>query len=538
MCVNCKSGGKPIAALVARVSTLGQTELSLDSQEAEVRPWLKGQGYEVPDEYVLKFHWTSQELLDCPHIERLLEWVRKGEIHAVGAYHEDRLAGSPSDVWGIYGEFERRKVPLLYKASPRLEGIGGEIQTTFLAAYKRWQVYRARAGAKDGMRDKARLKGLPPTGRKPLGYEWRIDSSKYTLVPTSDWMIVERNWREYLAAGTIRSVASSLTQDGIPTPRGRQTWKPSTIAGILKNPVYAGRYYALRWENTEPKQRKVPHSYGRSSVRKRAGAWPWEKDGDASSGDDGAVLLDGVTVERPVVSWEEFLWVQDRLSKNQQEASRRAKGQYILRGMIFCMTCNKRMGGHRAKVRGYHIYSCPDCQRNRIGPKLEERVWSRVTDLLQHPETILSVVTDLEGLQRERVETLNEQFQALAKKEALTQTAEQEAFRVLVRGSVRREIYDRELALLKAERTWIGEERARIHSKLAALEQVTTVGRRLEEIHTLVGGRLTGADAKERRFVLECLSSRVCVWPDRIEVEVAVPKAVANSVSTTACYFA
>ena len=48
MCNSCQKGGKPIAALVARVSTIGQTELSLDSQIGEVSPGLKAKGMRCP----------------------------------------------------------------------------------------------------------------------------------------------------------------------------------------------------------------------------------------------------------------------------------------------------------------------------------------------------------------------------------------------------------------------------------------------------------------------------------------------------------
>ena len=521
MCISCQNGGKPIAALVARVSTIGQTELSLDSQIGEVKPWLEGQGYEVSDEYILKFHWTSQELLDCPHIERLLTWVRNGEIHAVGCYHEDRLAGSPSDVWGIYGELEKRQIPLLYKASPRVEGIGGEIMTTFTASYKRWQVYRARAGAKDGLRGRAKLKGLPPSPKNPFGYEWQKENGTYTLVTTADWMIAQRIWHEYLSGGTIRSVATSLTQSGVPTIKGGKKWEPSTIAVILKNPLYAGRYYALRWENAEPTERRSTSSYGKSSVRRRCNSWE-------TNGDDGSVLLDNVKVENPAVSWEEFMWVQDRLRKNQERAMQGPRAQYMLKSIIMCMSCNKHMAGKRRKSNDSHTYACRECQRSRSGPALEEQVWQQVTRLLKHPEIVLSVLSERQGLREENIAALNEQLEALGKKEQANMDAEQRAFRFLTDGSVRKEIYDREMALKKAERTWIEEERGRVRDRLAAMEQLELTRQRIEEVYATVVDKLSTASSKEQRFILECLSASVHIWPDRVEVEIAVPQDVAE----------
>ena len=474
----------------------------------------------MPDEYVLKFHWTSQELLDCPHIERLLTWVRNGDIHAVGCYHEDRLAGNPSDVWGTYGELEKRQIPLLYKASPRVEGIGGEIMTTFTASHKRWQVYRARARAKDGLRDRAKLKGLPPIPKNPLGYEWQRENGNYTLVPTSGWIIVQRIWNEYLSGGTIRSVATSLTKSGVPTVKGRMKWEPSTIAVILKNPLYAGRYYALRWENAEPKERRNPNSYGKSSVRRRGDSWD-------TTGDDGSVLLENVKVTNPVVSWEEFIWVQDRLKKNRERVMQGPRAQYMLKGVIMCMSCNRHMTGKRKRTKLLHL-CLPRVPEGRSGPPLEDQVWKQVTQFLEHPELLLSVLSERQGLREEKIAALNEQLVVLDRKEQANLDTEQRAFRFLTEGVVRKEIYDREIALKKAERTWIGEERGRIRDRLSALDQLEVTRQRIQEVSATVADRLSTASPKERRFVLECLSSSVHMWPDRVEVEIAVPQDVAE----------
>ena len=63
---------KPIAAIWTRVSTRDQMDLSPETQVSEVKPWLEDQGYEVPDDRIIKVHWTSQEVLDCPDLIRLL----------------------------------------------------------------------------------------------------------------------------------------------------------------------------------------------------------------------------------------------------------------------------------------------------------------------------------------------------------------------------------------------------------------------------------------------------------------------------------
>ena len=111
MCSSCANGGPLIAAVWARVSTLGQLDLSPETQVNEVKPWLEEQGFIVPDDRLFKVHWTSQEVLDCPQMNTLLDMARTGEVHAVGVIHDDRLAGTPGSKAIILEVFAKSGVP-------------------------------------------------------------------------------------------------------------------------------------------------------------------------------------------------------------------------------------------------------------------------------------------------------------------------------------------------------------------------------------------------------------------------------------------
>jgi len=83
--------GKEIAAIWCRVSTDGQRELSLDSQELAVRKALEAQGYESPAEYVLKVDWSSLDLMSSPEFQQLRRWIADGTIQALGTLDRHRL---------------------------------------------------------------------------------------------------------------------------------------------------------------------------------------------------------------------------------------------------------------------------------------------------------------------------------------------------------------------------------------------------------------------------------------------------------------
>ena len=72
MCMNCKNGGKPIAAVWWRVSTVGQLDLSPETQIRESRELAKSEGYEVHEDYIIGADWPSLNTMECPEMQTLL----------------------------------------------------------------------------------------------------------------------------------------------------------------------------------------------------------------------------------------------------------------------------------------------------------------------------------------------------------------------------------------------------------------------------------------------------------------------------------
>ncbi len=256
-------------AIWARVSTQGQAELSLDSQVNEVKSWLEEQGWTVPDDKILKVTWTSLEILSCPDAQILLEWVRRGEIKAIGLYHGDRLSGKPAHKAFLLEQCQKHKVEVLSKNSPLLEGREGELIDFVLTWGKETSVLRTQMGAKQGLRDRALLKGLPSTTRKCYGYTWQGDKHGGKLVPDKNYANACEIWQMALCGKTFSAICKEFYKRGIPSPTGRATWSVSSIRVILDNPTYAGRIAALKYERQEPKKRRN-QTYGKSDSKHNA----------------------------------------------------------------------------------------------------------------------------------------------------------------------------------------------------------------------------------------------------------------------------
>jgi site-specific DNA recombinase len=324
--------GRKVAAIWCRISTHDQRELSLDSQEIADRKVVEAQGYQTPPEYVLKVDWSSLDLMSCPEFQQLRRWIADGMIQAVGTLDRDRLQAQGLQRLIFLSECQESGVPIItVQGPPMLEGGEGQLVELALALGKEKSVLRAQQGARDGLRDRARLKGLPPNMSKPYGMRWEGNR----LVPDDNYSVACQVWSMGLAGWKIMAIATELTRRSIPTPSGKVGWSTYSVRHILRNHTYAGLIEALKTEAVEPKMRKGV-TYGKSGRRLRS--------------QNERILLEGL-VECPIVTEAKFQWMQQRMLENQRNAQKNTRlRMYLLKGMVHCSSC----GG---KVRWSYGYS-------------------------------------------------------------------------------------------------------------------------------------------------------------------------------------
>jgi hypothetical protein len=139
--------------------------------------------------------------------------------------------------------------------------------------------------------------------------------------------IVLRCFREYAAGRSPNMIAADLNAEGIPGPRGRGIWRPSTLIGhraigfgILCNPAYVGRLvYGRSKQVTDPVTRQR---------RSKAG--------------DGA-LHEGAAPHLRIVSdelWDEVQAQIERRATPRPERQRRPK--HLLSGLGVCGVCGAK----------------------------------------------------------------------------------------------------------------------------------------------------------------------------------------------------
>ena len=520
------------AAVWARVSTDDQRELSLDSQEVAVRRILEAQGFQVPPQYVLKVDWSSLDLMSCPEFQQLRLWIAEGTVKAVGTLDRDRLQAQGLQRLIFLSECKDQGVKIVtMQGPPMLDGGEGQLLELALALGKERAVLRAQQGARDGLRDRqlhdglrdrARLRGLPPNRNQPYGMRWEGN----LLVPDPRYGVACEIWRMGLAGRPLMSIANELTRRGIPTPSGKLGWSAYSARHILKNRTYAGVIEALKTEAVEPKTRKGS-TYGKSGRRLRP--------------ENERIRLEGL-VERPIIKEAEFEWMQQRLIENQRLAQKNTKlRSYLLKGMVWCAACGMRYNGVTLKRRGkdYSYYICSARWKRRPrGEKcrshtcrvdaLEGAVFGMVVDFLHGPEGFGNEMQRRQGISAESEANLARELESLERQQREEQDTEARAFRLAARGDVSEEVFGQEIGLIRTRQRWIAEQRERSEQQLSDVQRYSFNPQSIEILRQRLEKRLATATPDDRRFIMEAVGTKVMIQGDGTwELELQVPRDVA-----------
>lgn len=480
------------------------------------------EGYTVPPENILGTDWHSLSVWDSPPMERLRELIRSEAIDAVFMYNLDRAPSKPAYRLLFRALCEEHGVRIRCRHGQIPDGEMAEVMEFLSAWAKEKQVQRAQQGSKDGMRDRAKLRRLPAVPKNPYGYVW--DEDCRTLLPTAEWeyaRLICRWGLQGWSLGRIRDGLHDFYGQPIPSPTGKEWWGRRSIYVILTNPVYGGRYYALRRENVLPKRRRG-ETYGKTGARYHSL--------------EESVYLPEITVKEPPLTWEEWLTVQEHFKLNKLQASRNAKRDYLLRGIITCETHHRHYGGTvGAKGSGYWQYRCSGYLEPGSVPcpvpflnsrEIEEKIKDMCRDILNRPELIEAEVAERTGRTQETLQSIERQLAALDTKENKALNTEANLVVAKASGDASPEAYERALTRVKAQLAWIAEERQRLQAEMETVQKHERVALGLREARKRLLTNLERGTTQDWREILNALGVRVSVGEDGVvHVGMAIPVA-------------
>ena len=214
------------AAVWWRISTDDQKEISPDTQTGAALALAGQEGYDVAPENIIGTDWGSLSVWDSPPMDKLKSLIRSRAIEAVFMYDADRGPSKPVHRLLFRALCEENGVAIRCCHGQIPDGDMGEVMEFLSAWSKEKQVHRAQQGAKDGLRDRAKIKGLPVNGKAPYGYQLRYDVQGTTKVPVAfeptlqTYPVVSQIWDMALAGTPIRGICRNLVNNGIPAPKG------------------------------------------------------------------------------------------------------------------------------------------------------------------------------------------------------------------------------------------------------------------------------------------------------------------------------
>jgi site-specific DNA recombinase len=380
------------AALYARVSTDKQAEkYGIPSQIEALRKRCLERGWTPVldgDKDAFTDDGHSGAELDRPALNRLRQAASEGRVDVVLSYDPDRLSRKLFHQMILAEEFERQGIKLEFVTQDM--GTSPEDRMFFnmrglVAEYEREKI---RERTIRGSREKAMQGKVVNAGAIPFGF--RYNKEKSTLEEDSEKaqtirLIFYTFTNENLS---LQSLADRLNRLHIPTPRGGDRWRASTLGVMLRNEAYIGKLYQFRKYRVEPKIRL------KSSVKSK-------KTSTALRSKE-----EWTMVEVPsLIPLELFEAVQRKLKTNAQLSKRNTKREYLLSGLLYCSQCGGRMGGHAIHgVPYYRCYrkdnpdkvpfnidgrpqpcSCPEVKAETIEPT----VWDTLCQLIRDPDFLI-----------------------------------------------------------------------------------------------------------------------------------------------------
>lgn len=239
-----------------------------------------------------------------------------------------------------------------------------------------------------GRRSRVAKKGALLTSRRPLyGYHWQDKQMEWDgqmiTVPKAHYVIYEPEAKVVrymfelaLKRTPVRRIAMLLTEMKVPTPEGKQLWRPASVHNALKHEGYTGQAYG--WKRH---YEYVPGQGVKRTVKDKS---EW-------------VSIEGAIP--PLVDITTFEHVQEYLVRNKETAARNNThpNENLCRaGIAICAYCHHNLISFFDKTKNYAAYVCSvsirgyhECRGVRAAAiAVDNAAWSKAKDIIRMPSLI------------------------------------------------------------------------------------------------------------------------------------------------------
>lgn len=366
-------------AIYARVSTDIQEEdgTSLETQVENCLALAEANGFTVV--VIFREVYTGSLYRERPLLSQMREMYRNGEINGVIFNTFDRLSRNQIHLGVLINEMQHYHVRIECVKEQFDTTAAGQFMRNALAFVAEVEHEKILQRTDDGRRKRARNGKLLGSGAPRYGYSWNEGRTAYVL-NEQEAAIVHRIYDMAMQGISIHTIASILTQEGVPTRGKNGIWLHSTVHRILSSPCYMGEaaVYQTRQENV--------NGHRHTTYRPK---------------DEQIKLPEGVIPT--IIDKGTFEAVQIQLQLNRVRSSRNNKNpeDTLLRcGLVTCGYCG-RNGVVTRKSEGKIDYRCKssgDRERGEcegfiiLARILDEAAWQHAVEIIKDPKMVAQKV--------------------------------------------------------------------------------------------------------------------------------------------------
>ena len=219
--------------LYARVSTVDQSDngVSLEAQQAKLESYASL--YDLTVAKTIVDAGESAKSLNRPGLQQALELLRTGNADGLAVVKLDRLTRSISDWQSLIDDyFGERAGKQLFSVSDSIDTrtAAGRLVLNVLLSVAQWEREAVGERTREALRHK--IRNGERCGKVRFGYDLADDGKTLIANPTEQRAIaLMLDLRE--AGHTLRQIAATLTERGIPTKEGATAWTHTAVARIL-----------------------------------------------------------------------------------------------------------------------------------------------------------------------------------------------------------------------------------------------------------------------------------------------------------------
>jgi site-specific DNA recombinase len=529
--------GEVTAAIYARVSTEQQTRgNTVASQLALLRDRAETDKVRLEPDHTFVDEGYSGSTLVRPALERLRDAVADNRIDRVYILAPDRLARRYAYQVLLVEEFRRSGAEVVFLN----RSIGSSAEDDLLlqvqgviAEYERAKILER---GRRGRRHAAQTGAVSALCGAPFGYRYigrHVGGGLARVEPCGDEARIVRSIFRWVGVDRIslREVCRRLLKMGCVTRTGKVRWDPTTICGMLRNPVYRGAAMFGRTRSMPAKPRLRPIGHRPQPSRRASGsrsATPRKEWIEIPV----PALIDEALFEAAQVQLEE--------NRKRKREGRRRPG-WLLQGLVVCHRCGyafygKMARGLRSSQRpaDYGYYRCTGTDAHRFGgqatcdnrsvrsDKLDQAVWAEVQTVLKDPARLADEyrrrISEAQtgGGARDDLNTLDGQIARL-------RSGIERLIDSYAEGIIGRAEFEPRINGLKQRIGRLENDRKALTEKLELERDLVLVIGRLEEFTSRLQIGLGELDWRARRDVIRALVRRIEIDHDKIEVVFRVP---------------